>query len=199
MPARQLTPGSNTLKAPDNVFRPHIIQKRTFSEILPDDEPRLSKKYRKELEILNNDDKNSSNSNSHKDSKKKRKKRRRKSSLTNSEIDPVKQIPKSITTAVSASVASSSTLSEASMLLPIMEVEADHIVLRAESLAMEADERPALTVSVKLLSWLMLTICVWTIRLQIKERDVRFWGFRMILHWFKDTPRSLDPPMRLTH
>jgi len=151
------------LKMPPN-SKSHIIQKRTFSEILPDDESRQSKKHRKELEILTSDDKTVAKSNIHDDSKKKRKKRKkRKPPLTNpdTEIHSFKQVPKSMITQVPSSVASSSTLSEIS--LPPATVETgkrlvDDTALCTRPLVTEGDERPTLNVSIKLVTWIILTI-----------------------------------------
>ena len=90
------------LKMPPHL-QSYIIHKRTFSEILPDDESRQSKKHRKELEILTSDDKTVAKSNIHNDSKRKRKKRRkRKSPLINPDIEihSFQQVPESMITEV---------------------------------------------------------------------------------------------------
>jgi len=142
------------LKMSSNL-KSHIIQKRAFSEALPDDDSRQSKKHRKELEILTSDDKTVAKSNTHNDSKKKRKKRRRrKSPLTNPDIEihSLKQVPKLMITEVPISVASSSTLSEVSLLSDTAKTGKlliDHNVLRHGPPVTEADHRPTLSVSIK--------------------------------------------------
>jgi len=151
------------LKMPPNL-QSYIIQKRTFSETLPDDESRQSKKHRKELEILTSDDKTVAKSNILNDSKKKRKKRRkRKSPLINPDIEihSFKQVPKSMITEVPISVSSSSTLSEISLMSATAEtgkILVDHNVPHTRPLVTEADERPTLNVSIKLVPWIILTI-----------------------------------------
>lgn len=157
MPTRQTTPGPSTLTSAADVLQPHNAKKRTVSEIPPDDEPRQSKKHRKDLEIPNGDDKAVATANSPKDSKKKRKKRKKKSPLTftipETDSGQVTQASaRAQPDAVMFAVASSSTLSESSLPSPVVKNEQmldGDAVLRAESLVSvtEGEERPTLSVS----------------------------------------------------
>jgi len=138
----------------------HIVQKRAFSEILPDDESRQSKKHRKELEILTSDDKTKAKSSIYKDSKKKRKKKkRRKSPLINPDIDihSFKQAPKSMITEVPISVASSSTLSDVPLSAPV-ETGKTLVDYNALHTGLPMTEGSTLNVSIILVSWIILTI-----------------------------------------
>ncbi|KAF5350637.1 hypothetical protein D9756_008699 [Leucocoprinus leucothites] len=159
MPTRQPTPGPSTLTTASDVLQPHNAKKRAVSEIPPDDEPRQTKKHRKDLEILNGDEKAIASLNSNKDGKKKRKKKKRKSPLTIPEIESEQTTqastkPKSAITVVPVSLASSLTLSEASLPSPtVYTALAPNLenVLRAESLVSvaEEEEKPALTAADK--------------------------------------------------